>query len=110
MGSQFQGASLKRTRTAGFAVIHSKRAQCLTQMSQYRGGPAGTQPIPLRHGSILLPERIQQNVGHDNRLSAVHGRAARSGLRANEKAVDGLGVSLGKAGGSTVSHMLAVLI
>src|SRR5260370_39703650 len=73
-------------------------------------GPGSAQPIGLGHASIRLPERILENVGDDNRLSAVDGRAARSRLRSDAKAVDGLGVGLGKTGGGAVPHMLPVLV
>src|SRR5260370_38465185 len=79
-------------------------------MRKYGSGPARAQPIGLGHASIRLPERILENVGDDNRLSAVDGRAARSRLRSDAKAVDGLGVGLGKAGGGAVPHMLPVLV
>src|SRR5438552_11428031 len=79
-------------------------------MRKYGSGPTGAQSIGLGHASVLLPERILENVADDNRLSAVHGGAARSRLRSDAKAVDGLGVGLGKAGGSAVPHMLPVLI
>src|SRR5438132_12856264 len=79
-------------------------------MRNYGSGPAGSQSIGFGYASIRLPERILENVADDNRLSAVHGGAARSRLRSDAKAVDGLGVGLGKAGGSAVPHMLPVLI
>src|ERR1700732_2704638 len=79
-------------------------------MRKYGGGPAGAQSIGLGYAPIRLPERILENIGDDNRLSAVHGRAARSCLRSDAKAVDGLGVELGKAGGGAVPRVLSVLI
>src|SRR5258708_18705675 len=79
-------------------------------MRKYGSGPARAQPIGLGHASIRLPERILENVGDDNRLSAVDGRAARSRLRSDAKAVDGLGVGLGKTGCGAVPHMLPVLV
>src|SRR5260370_23306016 len=79
-------------------------------MRKYGSGPARAQPIGLGHASIRLPERILENVGDDNRLSAVDGRAACSRLRSDAKAVDGLGVGLGKAGGGAVPHALPVLV
>src|ERR1700682_599843 len=79
-------------------------------MRKYRSRPAGAEPIWLGHTSVWLPERILENVGDDNRFSAVHGRAAGSRLRSDAKAVDGLGVRLGKAGSGAVPHVLPVLI
>src|SRR5260370_31530026 len=79
-------------------------------MRKYGSGPASAEPIRLGHASIRLPERILENVGDDNRLSAVDGRAARSRLRSDAKAVDGLGVGLGKTGCGAVPHMLPVLV
>src|ERR1700676_4643536 len=49
-------------------------------MRKYGSGPAGAQPIGLGHASVRLPERILENVADHNRLSAIHGRAAGSGL------------------------------
>src|SRR5258708_8588278 len=79
-------------------------------MRKYGSGLARAQHIGLGEASIRLPERILENVGDDNRLSAVDGRAARSRLRSDAKAVDGLGVGLGKAGGGAVPYMLPVLV
>src|SRR5436853_5964962 len=79
-------------------------------MRKYGSGPAGAEAIGLGHASIRLPERILENVADDNRFSAVHGGAARSRLRSDAKAVDSIGVGLGKAGSSAVPHMLPVLI
>src|SRR6202046_3649593 len=79
-------------------------------MRKYGSGPAGAQPIGLGHASVRLPERILENVGDDNRFSAVHCGTARSRLRSDGEAVDGIGVALRKAGSSTVPHVLAVLI
>src|ERR1700682_4704643 len=73
-------------------------------------GPAGAEPIGLGHFPVRFPEWILENVGHDNRFSTVHGGAAGSRLRSDAKAVDGLGVGLGKAGGGAVPHVLPVLI
>jgi len=60
--------------------------------------------------SILLPEGILQNVGDDNRLFAVHGRAAGSPLRSDGKPVDGGHVGLGQAQSGAVPHMLSVVV
>src|ERR1700681_4623847 len=79
-------------------------------MREYRSGPAGAQSIGLGHVSVRLPERILENVGDDNRFSAVHGGAARSRFRSDAKAVDGFAVGLGKAGGGAMPHMLSVLV
>ncbi len=76
VGGHFERAGLSRTRTARLAVIHGKRAQHLARMHKYGSGPAGAEPIELGHASVRLPERILENVGDDNRLSAVHGGAA----------------------------------
>src|SRR5258707_5493357 len=79
-------------------------------MRKYGSGPASAEPIRLSHASVRLPERMLENVGDHNRLSAVHGRAARSRLRSDAKAVDGLGVGLGKTGCGAVPHVLPVLV
>src|SRR5712671_5360195 len=79
-------------------------------MRQYGSGPAGAESIGLGHASVRLPERILENVGDNDRFSAVHGGATRSRLRSDAKAVDGLGVGLGKAGGGAVPHVLPVLV
>src|SRR5258708_29172137 len=97
-------------RSAGLAVIHGKRAQHLVRLHKYGSRPAGTEPIGLGHASVRLPERILENVGDHNGFSAVHGRAAGSRLRSDAKAVDGLGIGLGKAGAGAVPHVLPVLV
>lgn len=51
-----------------------------------------------------------ENIGDDNRFSAIHGGAARARLRSDRKAVDGRGVRLGKTRSGAVPHMLPVLI
>src|SRR5580704_11619948 len=76
VSGHFQGAGLSRVRTARFAVIHGKRAQRLARMRKYGSGPAGAEPIGRGHASVLLPERIQENVSDDNGFSPVHGGAA----------------------------------
>src|ERR1700730_12483249 len=79
-------------------------------MREYGSGPAGAEPITPGHISVVLPEWILKNVGDHNRLSAVHGRAARPSLRSDAKTVDGLAVGLRKAGSSTVPHVFSILI
>ena len=64
----------------------------------------------LSQVSILLPEGILQNVGDDNSLFAVHGRAARSLLRPDRKPVDGSNERLGQARSGAVPHMLSVVV
>src|SRR6267154_5402082 len=66
--------------------------------------------MSLRQVSKRLPERILENVGDDNRFSAVHGRAAGSRLRSDRKSVDGLAVGLGEVGRGSMPHMLPVLV
>src|SRR5258708_34248078 len=79
-------------------------------MRKYGSGPASAEPIRLSHASVRLPERILENVGDHNRLSAVHGRAARSRLRSDAKAVDGLGGGRGRTGCGAVPPVLPVLV
>src|SRR3984957_1807306 len=79
-------------------------------MRKYGSGPAGAQSVDIAYLSIRLPERIVENISNDNRLSAVHGGPTRSRLRSDGKAVDGLGVGLGKAWGGAVPHVLPVLM
>src|SRR5208282_4937629 len=76
VGGHFQGMGFRWVRTARFAAIHGKRAQRFARMRQDGSGPAGAKPVRLGRASIQLPERILENVGDDNRLSAVHGGAA----------------------------------
>src|SRR5882724_1908400 len=79
-------------------------------MRKYGSGPAGVEPIGLGHTSVRLPERILENVGDHNSLSAVHGRTARSCLRSDAKSIDGLAVGLGKAGGRAMPRVLSILV
>src|SRR5438445_3308424 len=79
-------------------------------MGQYRSGPTSAEPKGLGQTPVVLPEWIFKNVSHNNRLSAVHGGAARSCLRSNAKAVNGVVVGLRKTGSSAVPHVLAVVI
>src|ERR1700693_1824441 len=79
-------------------------------MRKYRSGPAGAEPVRLGHAAVQVPEWILENIGNDNKFFTVHGRAARSRLRSNAKAVDSPDVGWGKARSGGMPHMLPVLV
>src|SRR5579863_8434884 len=110
MGCLPQGLSLSWTGSARLAVIHSKGTEHVARMRKNGSRPARAQSVRFSHVSILLPQRIVQNVGDDNRLFAVHSGAARSRLRSDTKPVDGSNVRFGQAWSGAVPHMLSVVV
>src|ERR1700730_15008381 len=77
-------------------------------MRKYRGRPTGSEPMGLGPASVRLPHRIPDNVGDNNRFSAVHGGPAGPGLRSDAKAGDGVGGRVGMAVGVPVLRVLSV--
>src|SRR5215472_16568674 len=66
-----------------FMIIDRKGAEGLAVARKQRTRPNGTNSIRTHAVAIILPDRINQDVGHINRLPAMNRCAARTSVRTN---------------------------
>ena len=78
VGGDVDEARLGRGRLAHRSRIHRERAERLAMMREDRRRPAGAKAVAASKLAIVRPQRIVGDVGDDDGLAAVSGRAARA--------------------------------
>ncbi len=82
---------------ARLAVIKSKRAEDPPVVGEDRGGPARSKSVLVGYVSVIVPQRVDENVGYDHGVATKHRRPARARVRSHAESVDLSVVRLGQA-------------
>src|SRR5580698_1277749 len=102
-------------RTAHLTIVDGESTEDLTFAREQGSRPNGTNTVRQDAVTIIVPNRLTQDVGNIDRLSPIYGRAAGGAFRANRHspcvfgksrktgcgcAIDMLSISIGKPNGA----------
>ena len=94
-------------RSPRFAIVHCERRDHFA-LRRDRCGPTGAQRMGQSQVPIRRPQRVARDVLDNDRFAAVSGCPAGAGRWSNRRAVDRIGIGLGKARRGATPQAIAV--